>query len=167
MFLFGKNVLGGVLGNTPQISSNVTVNDNIPFQYDFRSVYATLLSGWLCVDDAELQLVMLKDFQQLPLVNSMFCQKAIPNLSGIISISNYPNPFTSSTKISFSTAGGHTLVQLISPSGAAIKTIVDTTYPAAGTYIIDFDGSHLSNGAYYLRFQNLTNQQVHTILKVK
>lgn len=167
MFLFGKNVLGGVLGDTPQISSNVTVNDNIPFQYDFRSIYATLLSGWLCVDDTELQLVMMKNFQQLPLVNSMFCQKAIPNLSGIISISNYPNPFTSSTKISFSTAGGHTLVQLISPSGAAIKTIVDTTYPTAGTYIIDFDGSHLSNGAYYLRFQNLTNQQVHPILKVK
>jgi uncharacterized protein (DUF1501 family) len=167
VFVFGKNVLSGVLGNTPQIPTAASVNDNIPFQYDFRSVYATLLSGWLCVDDAELQLAMLKNFQQLPLVNTMFCNKAVPNTSAAVLISNSPTPFTSRTRISFSTAGGHTLVQLINSSGVAIKNIVDTNYTTAGTYTIDFDGSYLSNGVYYLRLQNLTTQQVHTTLKVR
>ncbi|OIQ95981.1 hypothetical protein GALL_219780 [mine drainage metagenome] len=167
MFIFGKNVLGGVLGNTPQIPSSITVNDNVPFQYDFRSVYATLLSEWLCVDDAELQLVMLKNFQQLPLVNAMYCNKAIPNPSGDVLISNYPNPFTATTKISFATAGGHTLVQLINASGAVVKNIIDTSYQTAGKYIVDFDGSYLASGVYYLRLQNLTIQKVHPIVKVR
>jgi uncharacterized protein (DUF1501 family) len=167
MFVFGKNVLGGVLGDTPQIPANITVNDNVPFQYDFRSVYATLLSGWLCVDDTELQMVMLKNFQQLPLVNSMYCNKAIPNLSGDTLISNYPNPFTASTKISYTTAGGHTLVQLINTSGIVIKNLVDTSYTTGGTYLVDFDGSFLANGVYYLRLQNLTTQQVRPVLKVR
>ncbi|MBA2761564.1 MAG: DUF1501 domain-containing protein, partial [Segetibacter sp.] len=49
LFVFGKNVLPGVIGNTPVIPTSASVNDNIPFQYDFRSVYATLLENWLCV----------------------------------------------------------------------------------------------------------------------
>ena len=167
MFLFGKNVLGGVLGDAPQIVKDITVNDNLPFQYDFRSVYATLLSQWLCVDDTELQLVMLKNYQQLPLVNSMSCNKAIPNPSGEVLITNYPNPFTDSTTVKFSTNGGHTLVQLINVTGAVMANLVDTTYTTAGSYIVNLDGSHLSTGVYYLRLQNLAMQKVHPILKVR
>ncbi len=150
VFVFGKNVLSGVLGNTPQIPSTASVNDNIPFQYDFRSVYATLLSGWLCVDDAELQLAMLKNFQQLPLVNTTFCNKAVPNTSAAVLISNSPTPFSLRTRICFSTAGGHTLVQLINSAGVAIKNIVDTNYTTPCIYTIDFDGSYLNSGVYYL-----------------
>lgn len=43
VFLFGKNVVRGVYGTNPAIPVNATVNDNIPFQYDFRSVYASIL----------------------------------------------------------------------------------------------------------------------------
>ncbi|MFZ8310598.1 hypothetical protein ACO1LC_14190, partial [Staphylococcus aureus] len=70
LFVFGKQVIGNVLGDTPSFGASVTVNDNIPFQYDFRSIYATLLSNWLCVDDKDLQQVMLKNYQTLPLVNA-------------------------------------------------------------------------------------------------
>jgi uncharacterized protein (DUF1501 family) len=31
-FLFGKQIIGGVTGNTPSIPANATVNDNLPFQ---------------------------------------------------------------------------------------------------------------------------------------
>lgn len=167
MFVFGKNVLGGILGTTPQIPSNISVNDNIPYQFDFRSIYATLLSSWLCVDDVELQMVMLKNFQQLPIVDASFCNRSIPNSSGDVSILNYPNPFTSSTKISFTTQGGHTLLQLIDASGMLIKTMIDTDYTNPGTYITTLDGNFLKPGVYYIRLQNNTNQKVHTILKGK
>ena len=43
LFLFGNNVISGVVGNNPTIPTNATVNDNIPFQYDFRSIYASIL----------------------------------------------------------------------------------------------------------------------------
>ncbi|MFX7792694.1 hypothetical protein ABTK00_19850, partial [Acinetobacter baumannii] len=92
---FGKNVLSGVLGDTPAIASSVSVNDNLPYQYDFRSIYASLLSSWLCVKDEDLQQILLKNFQQLPITNGIGCNKSIPNLSGTKLIYNYPNPFTS------------------------------------------------------------------------
>jgi uncharacterized protein (DUF1501 family) len=166
MFVFGKNVLGGVLGDTPLIPANVTVADNLPMQYDFRSVYASLLSSWLCVKDEDLQQILLKNFQQLPISNGIGCNKAVPNNSGNRLISNYPNPFTSSTTISFVTAGGHTLVQVLDTSGRVISNLVDKEYNA-GSYYINFNGSILSQGVYYIRLQNMATQQVQPILKVR
>ena len=65
LFVFGKNVMPGVLGSTPKFGATVTAGDNVPFEFDFRSVYATLLSNWLCVSDTDLQQIMLKNFQTL------------------------------------------------------------------------------------------------------
>jgi hypothetical protein len=165
LFIFGRSVTGGVLGDTPIIPANATVNDNLPFQYDFRSVYASILSNWLCVKDEDLQLILLKNFQQLPLVNGGGCQKAV-NLSGETLISNYPNPFTASTIITFSTNGGHTLVQVIDPLGRVVAVLTDKDY-TAGTYTLSFDGTRYATGVYYARLQNESVQQVRAMLKVR
>jgi uncharacterized protein (DUF1501 family) len=165
LFVFGKHVMGGVLGDTPTIPANATVSDNLPFQYDFRSIYSTILSNWLCVKDTDLQQIMLKNFQLLPLVNAGGCQKPI-NLSGESLVSNYPNPFSSSTVITFKTDGGHTLVQIMDTSGKVITTLTDKEY-TAGTYSVVFDSGLLPAGVYYARLQNMATQQVRTMLKVK
>ncbi|HVZ26229.1 MAG TPA: DUF1501 domain-containing protein [Sediminibacterium sp.] len=165
LFIFGKRVAGGVLGDTPVIPSNVSVNDNLPFQYDFRSVYASILSKWLCVKDEDLQLILLKNFQQLSLVDGGGCQKAV-NLSGETLISNYPNPFTASTIITFSTNGGHTLVQVIDPLGRVVAVLTDKDY-TAGTYTLTFDSTRFGTGVYYARLQNESVQQVRPMLKVR
>lgn len=167
VFLFGKNVLPGVVGNTPVIPTTVNVNDNLPFQYDFRSVYATLLENWLCVKNADLQTIMLKNFQNLPLVNTAACRGNVPNLSGTSIITNSPNPFTSSTTITYTTAGGHTLVQIIDTMGRVIKNLVDKEHATAGTYQVTFESGALPSGVYYARLQNLATQQIRTMLKVR
>ena len=165
LFVFGKNVMPGVLGATPKFGANVSVGENVPFEFDFRSVYATLLSNWLCVSDTDLQQIMLKNFQTLPLVNAAACKKAV-NLSGEDLVRNYPNPFTSKTVISFKTAGGHTLIQVMDMLGRVITNLTDRDY-AAGTYTVVFDSGSLPAGVYYARLQNMSVQQVHTMLKVK
>jgi len=165
LFIFGKNVLGGTLGNTPNIATNVAVGDNLPFQYDFRSVYATMLANWLCVSETDLSQIMLKNFQTLPLVNTLSCKKAA-NLAGDILISNYPNPFTSSTVITFKTTGDHTLIQIIDTTGRVVENLVDKVY-TAGTYTVVFNAANYPNGVYYARLQNMVNQQVRTMLKVQ
>ncbi len=165
LFVFGKNVLGGVTGEAPIIPLNATVNDNVPMQYDFRSVYATILSNWLCVNDLDLQQVMLKNFQVLPLVNAAACKKAV-NLSREQLISNYPNPFSGNTVITFKTAGGHTLVQVMDTTGRVLANLVDQEY-TAGSFTVVFDGSTLPTGIYYARLQNMTTQQVRPMIKVR
>jgi hypothetical protein len=165
LFVFGKNVQTGVSGTTPAIPANTTVGDNIPYQYDFRSVYASILSNWLCVDSTTLNRVMLKNFQDLPLTKIGTCSALNPvgNPESLVVV--YPNPFHKTVTIQFKTGGGHTLVQILDGAGRMVKILLDRDFNA-GTYRVDFDGEHLPAGIYYVRLQNMVVQQVKSIIKV-
>lgn len=167
MFIFGKKVTPGVTGTNPTIPANATVNDNIPMQYDFRSIYASILERWFCVSSATLQTVLFQNFQSLDICNNGSCTTTSnPNPSGIKLISNFPNPFTESTTIEFTTKGGHTLVQVIDMLGRVIATPVDGDY-AAGTFTTLFNSGGLPMGVYYARLQNGPTQQVRPMLKAR
>ncbi len=170
VFVFGKNVRPGIVGNNPDIPSGVSFNDNIPFQYDFRSIYSSILSQWFCVKDTDLQTIMFKNFQNIPLcINGACGITGIDDVyrnAGEQLIINYPNPFVESTKITFKTKGGHTLVHIIDSLGRSIKTLTDKEY-TAGVYTLDFNGYGLPSGVYYTRLQNGTLQQVRPMLKVR
>jgi hypothetical protein len=169
MFIFGSKVNPGITGVNPIIPSNPLVNDNIPMQYDFRSVYASLLKGWFCADNMTLENTLLKNFQQLDLCVNGNCAVTSVNdtrVSGITLISNYPNPFADTTTIRFSTKGSHTMVQIMDAQGRVIKTLYDQI-TAAGDYQIRFDAKVLPAGLYYMRFQNGVTQQVRPMIKVR
>ncbi len=172
LFVFGNKVDGGkIVGANPTIAAAVSVNDNVPMQYDFRSVYATLLQHWLCVRPSDLNTIMLKNFQDLGLIQaSASCMPTgvheANQKAGINLISNYPNPFTSSTTISFTTDGGHTLIQIFDMMGREVITLVNRAYEA-GTYTAWFDATGLAPGNYYARLQNGFTQQVRNMAMVR
>jgi uncharacterized protein (DUF1501 family) len=167
LFVFGKNAISGVIGNSPNIPATASVNDNVPYQYDFRSIYASLLQNWFCVNNNELQSVMLKNFQSLPVVNGASCKTNIVNNSGLTLIRNYPNPFQSQTTIEFTTQGGHTLVQILDMAGRVVATPVDKVYTNPITDRIVYTGATLAAGNYYARLQNGAISHVHAMLKVR
>jgi uncharacterized protein (DUF1501 family) len=170
VFVFGKNVRGGIIGNNPAIPTGAGGNDNVPYQYDFRSIYASILKQWFCVNDTDLQTIMLKNFQNIPLcVNAACGATGVDDVirgDGDQLIINYPNPFVENTSITFNTKGGHTLVQVIDTMGRVIRTLTDKEY-TSGTYTVTFQGYGLPLGVYYARFQNGTTQQVRSMLKTR
>ena len=136
-------------------------------QYDFRSVYSSILRDWFCVSPADVTTMLLKDYQYLPFIKSTACNNTFTDLNtlGNSLITNYPNPFSSSTTITFKTNGGHTLVQIFDTAGRMIMLPVDQDY-TAGTWSVTIPTGALASGVYYARFQNQSLQQVRTLLKV-
>jgi uncharacterized protein (DUF1501 family) len=165
LFVFGEMVQSGVSGNNPDIPLNATVSDNVPYQYDFRSVYASILSNWLCVDAGMLNSVMLKQFQNLPLTKTGTCSVLTPVGEPDQLVVPYPNPFYNTLKIQFKTAGGHTLIQVLDGSGRLVKILIDQVMDP-GTFETQYSGQHLPAGVYYIRLQNEIVQQVKTVIKV-
>lgn len=169
MFIFGQNLHGGVLGTSPTIPSAATAADNISMQYDFRSVYASIMKDWFCLPDIDLQAVMLQNFQHLPIVNAPNClnldARELNQLAGENLLKVYPSPFTSSTNIEFQSQGGHCLLHIFNTLGQEIAVLEDDTKPE-GTHQVNFDGSNLPNGLYYVRLQNEALQQVKPMMKV-
>lgn len=168
VFLFGDYVQKGVLGKNPDMPTATEAIDNVPMQYDFRSVYSTILRDWFCLPVNDVDGILLKNYQYLPVIKSTACNVGIDdlNLTGENLVINYPNPFTSSTKITFKSAGGHVLVQVFDTAGRLIAKLADQVY-AQGTYTILFNGDTLSSGIYYARLQNGALQQVRPMLKVR
>lgn len=169
MIIFGDYVNQGVLGNSPTIPDNSAVADNIPMQYDFRSIYASILEQWFCVDQTTLQKIMGRDYQRLPLISGVACGTitGIPELNtdGKKLITNAPNPFTNYTTITYITGGGNTMIQIFDTTGRLLSVPINKVH-TAGTYTFTFDGQQLPTGIYYARFQNGAVQQVRPMLKV-
>jgi hypothetical protein len=169
MFLFGKKVVSGMHGQNPALPFSAGVDANIPFQYDFRSVYASVLQQLFCVPQQQLDQVLFKNFQTLNLIHNAGCTNAVstPLNSPETLVLNYPNPFTLSTTINFKTNGGHTLVQVIDGTGKVIKVLMEKDYPNGGSHNVTFDSEGLATGIYYVRLQNGPLQQVRPMLKVR
>jgi uncharacterized protein (DUF1501 family) len=169
MFVFGQRLFGGQSGVSPTINAAATVNDNVAMQIDFRSVYASILQDWFCVNPTDLQTILLRNYQKLPIINSPTCITEAHDLNvkaGMNLISNYPNPFDFATTIEFQTFGGYTTVQVFDVEGRLMATPVNGDY-AEGKYKVYYNGSNLASGVYYLRFQNEAYSQVKPMLKVR
>lgn len=77
VFLFGNEVIPGILGSNPEIPAVANVKDNIAMQYDFRSLYASILKNWFLLSPAESQTVMFKDYESLTIVKKKATASAI------------------------------------------------------------------------------------------
>ena len=62
MFVAGKSVAGGFYGNTPDLTD--LDDGNLKMTTDFRRVYASMIEGWMGMDDASA--VLRGEFPALP-----------------------------------------------------------------------------------------------------
>ena len=169
LIIFGKHAKKGILGNSPDIPADIQVVNNIPFQYDFRSVYASILEQWFCVKQPALNSIMLQNYQSLPLITGPCGVADDPddtnNNSNNLLLKMWPNPYNVSATIQFSTIGGHTMIQQIDALGRVIKVLTNQEY-AAGTYNVDIYNDGLASGVYFLRLQNKSLQKVISVMKL-
>jgi uncharacterized protein (DUF1501 family) len=170
LILFGKHIKKGILGNSPDIPADINVVNNVPFQYDFRSVYASVLERWFCVKQPLLNELMLQNYQSLPLIKGGPCglpddPEVTNNNANNLVLKMWPNPYTVNATIQFSTNGGHTMIQQINSIGQVVKVLANGEY-TAGTYNVDIYEDGLPSGAYFIRLQNQSLQKVLNVVKV-
>jgi hypothetical protein len=87
------------------------------------------------------------------------------NPNGVL-ISNFPNPFTTTTTIQYTSAGGHTLVQIIDATGRLIRKLAEGEM-LPGNYTASFNATGLPPGVYYSRLQNGSISQVKAMVKIQ
>ncbi len=170
LFLFGKPVAGGILGNNPVLPNQPTTEDILPMQFDFRSVFATVLRDWFCVPGTDVPQIMLRDFPRLDLFQSPFA--CIPTSAheanqqaGHSWVQVMPNPVGTEAQFQFESAGGQCVIQIMDAAGRVLETPVRGWYPE-GTHTAIWTAGDLPAGAYFYRFINGTRQQTKGLVKV-
>lgn len=81
------NPVPGMIGTSPNIPLNAGVNDQVPMQYDFRQLYASVMKDWLCLSTAETTAVLGSAFTTLP----VFAAPSVVAQEGIELIGQYLN----------------------------------------------------------------------------
>lgn len=151
MMVFGTNVNPIIHGTSPIISSNVSVNDNLPMQFDFRSVYSSILKDWLGVSDTNLKNILFNNFQYLPIIKTKI-NSVETEFENAGMLSNQPNPVGYETNIKFKSLGGLTQLSLFDNSGNRVA-ILSNKDLQEGEYSFNYIPNNLSAGNYFLRLE--------------
>lgn len=165
LFVFGSNVIPNIQGENPEIPRNATVQDNLPMQYDFRSVYYSLLKDWFEVNDDSLNEIMFKEFQHLEII-----KKQSTNVEDFDRINNslsvYPNPVIDDSTVKFKTNNGYTKVSLYNNRGQEIKVLF-YGYTEKVEKSVQLNAAELNSGSYHIRLQSGNYQTTKMVNVIK
>jgi uncharacterized protein (DUF1501 family) len=148
LFVIGRNVYGGVYGNNPDLT-DLDNNGDIKYKYDFRQLYATLLTQQLGMPVDRMPDVLMRGFETLPLISEKAGNLSGPSVFHLEQ--NYPNPFNPSTTINYYLRIPQSVkLEVFSAAGDKVATLVNA-YQEVGSYDVQFDGRSYSSGVYFAR----------------
>ncbi|MFK7981944.1 MAG: T9SS type A sorting domain-containing protein [Saprospiraceae bacterium] len=135
-------------------------------QFDFRSVYGSILVDWFGVAAQSVRDLLFTDFQHLPILNSCSNTTALAFLDKQqIGLAAFPNPFTQQTKIEFTLKAGWARISLFDVLGHEIKVLSHQRFNE-GTHAVTLEGQGLPTGSYYCHVRTAYGQEVKRIIKV-
>ena len=84
-FLIGDKVNGGLFGNSPDLI-NVDQNNNLVYQFDYRRIFASVLSQFLGVADSTVSNTLNGTFETLHLINEDNVGSGDVNNDGVLNV---------------------------------------------------------------------------------
>ena len=70
LFLFGNNLEPGILGSNPTIPENATKYDNLPWEFDFRQIYSSVIQQWFEISEMESENILYHSFEPVQIIKS-------------------------------------------------------------------------------------------------
>jgi uncharacterized protein (DUF1501 family) len=88
VIFFGAGINGGVTGTSPVLPTTSTGSTQVPLQYDFRQLYATVMQKWLCMDATQSQTILNGVYALVPVFNA-----GVVPLDGMELMASWENEF--------------------------------------------------------------------------
>ena len=165
LIVFGSCVNPGILGTNPEVSRDVDVQEGVPMQYDFRSVYGSILTDWFDVDESAVRDLLYQDFQRLPILEP--CESTTSQNNWVrdsLEAFVYPNPTSSQSTVQFVSQGGRVSLDLFDALGNQISNLY-SGYRAFGEHQVQIELHGKPAGVYYLRLQEGARQRTLRLVK--
>ncbi len=165
LMLFGSCVNPTIIGDNPTIDTAVGEEEGVPMQYDFRSVYGSILIDWFGVEESQIRGLLYDDFQHLPILSCRVTDTTNPHELDI-NLTAYPNPFDNHINIKFSLSQSEQIrLSIYNTLGHEVKMLSNRTLPS-GTHDISIETHNFPSGHYYYRIQAGNRQKTGKIIKL-
>lgn len=166
LFVFGSCINSNILGDNPEISPDVDTQEGVAMQYDFRSVYGSILMDWFDVEEDSVKSLLYNDFQHIPIIQDCSTTSVDPEaFEEELITSAYPNPFGNFFHIQFSTENEWVKVSLFDNVGHEIRVLSSQQYPK-GEHTLTVETHDLPAGNYYYRIQTKTKTKTKRVVKI-
>ncbi len=166
MFVFGECVSGGLLGDNPEISDTVSKNEAVPYQFDFRTVYGSILVDWMGVSEDYVKNNLFEDFVKLPIISGCATNAAVDvSIIDAVDLEISPNPAHESVMLTWKRTGLPGSIILSDEMGGIIRQ-VQISRGTAAVLRQRFDIGSLPVGVYYLKVVEGHLHKVKRFIKV-
>ncbi len=168
MMLFGSCINPGIFGDNPEISPDVDVQEGVSMQFDFRSIYGSILMDWFELDQQLVEDLLYEDFQYIPVLQSCTAPTNTNevSLSDSIGLDVFPNPFNAYTTIQFTVPAGFAKISLFDVIGNELRVLSSGLF-TTGTHTIQMEANDLAPGTYYCRIQTDHGQKVKRVVRMR
>jgi uncharacterized protein (DUF1501 family) len=166
LFLFGTCAKNQVLGDAPEIDTQVDEQEGVQMQYDFRNIYSTILTNWLGATKQESTTLLFTDFNALPIFKEG-CAAALSTDDFILEgleIKVFPNPTINVVNIQFIGNNEQVKITLYNTIGAIVKEITNKKYSAI-KHTLHVDVKNLPIGNYFVHYQSKGISKTKKLLK--
>ena len=152
LFLMGNCVQGGVLGQNAEIGTNVSNDEGVAMQYDFRDVYGTVFEDWFELSPEEVRGVLSHDYVHLPILSGCESTDVDEALVESMEVELWPNPMSDIANLSFTFAGGHADLSISDAAGRLVETVFNRTL-APGDHRFRLNVMNYAAGIYFVRLR--------------
>ena len=166
LFLFGSCAKNQILGEAPEIDTQVDEKEGVQMQYDFRNIYSTILTDWLGATKQESNTVLFEEFDSLPLFKSD-CSAILSTNDFLVEKSEikvYPNPTSDFINIKFFGSNDRLKITLYNSLGAVVKEITNKSYSSI-QHTIKVNIQSLAKGNYFVHYQSRGVSKTKKLLK--
>lgn len=149
LFLFGSCVSTGIMGANPTIQNTITNQEGVAMEFDFRDIYASILSQWFGVDQTEIQSMFEHTVTFYNVLGA--CNLGIEELGkaekemALI----YPNPAVNQTTIRFEAVNEWVKIEAYDMVGTRVAVLFENEVKA-GELNIPLDVSSFAAGQYLI-----------------
>ena len=165
MFLFGSCLNNQVLGMNPVVSDTIVSQAGIPFEYDFRNIYASILKDWFLAPEAQIQAMFEQTVNFIPLANSCNNFSGIDENEAASSVKCYPNPSVSTITLEFNSLNEDVSVGIYDAAGSLVREIFSKSlYQEKHTTVVDI--SNLKEGNYRFLILKESGKETASFIKI-
>ncbi len=166
MFVLGSMAQEGIAGTSPNLSN--LKDGNLPIQFDFRQIYASILEQWFGAKKSVVKQVLFDNFDTVKVIKGQ--TTSVDETPGVSTQAFTlapvaPNPVRSDATVSYDLrAEGVVHLNLFDNLGLHVATLV-SKYQGAGPYTVPVSASPLPSGSYVIELR-MGNERANQVMVV-
>src|SRR5690606_34758210 len=169
MFVIGKGVNPGIIGDNPDLN-NLTSDNNLIHQHDYRQVFATLLKDWMGASPESIEAAKFSEYvtddQILPLIRGGV------STSNVVFEQRYylhdcaPNPATEYVIFNYRIPRGDVVSIIIKNDQGKVVDTRMTEHVKGGEFELKIMVDHLPKGTYFYTAKAGAYEKTKRFLKI-